>query len=319
MSHSTPAPDQAVPKTLDRAEFGREWEEWHRQREAGLVNPAGFLAITGLYRLSEQPTTPDGAPGSWTRTDDVVRVDLAGEATTVELDGTPLGEQHEFEPIAERGGVTVTFAGGAIEVAKRGGIDVLRPRSSDAAFLSEYSGTPTYLPNPRWRVEGQFVPFDEPRAITVDAALEGIQHVYESPGEVEFTLRGETFRLTAFPGFGDGSLLLLFTDATSGLTTYSAVRSLIVPAPDDEGRTVVDFNRTSNLPCAYTDFATCPLPPEGNRLPIGIEAGEKTPYERVHGVARGSHLVLPGADQTDAPEADTTAAGAPRAEAEATA
>ncbi|HYZ52949.1 MAG TPA: DUF1684 domain-containing protein [Streptosporangiaceae bacterium] len=91
---------------------------------------------------------------------------------------------------------------------------------------------------------------------------------------------GETLRLTAFNGRAPGSLTVLFTDATSGVTTYPANRSLLVDAPDAQGAVTLDFNRAVNLPCAYTDFATCPLPPAGNRLPIAVEAGEKIPYER---------------------------------------
>lgn len=136
------------------------------------------------------------------------------------------------------------------------------------------------MPNPRWRVQARFVAYDTPRPTEVGAAVDGLTHVYDAPGELEFTLAGEQFRLVAFPGHGDGDLLVLFTDATSGITTYAANRSLSAPAPDADGWTVLDFNRAVNLPCAYTDFATCPLPPEGNRLPIGVEAGEKTPLSR---------------------------------------
>ncbi len=73
---------------------------------------------------------------------------------------------------------------------------------------------------------------------------------------------------------------MLFTDATSGVTTYAANRALKIDAPGPDGQVVLDFNRATNLPCAYTDFATCPLPPAENRLPVAIEAGETIPYER---------------------------------------
>lgn len=63
------------------------------------------------------------------------------------------------------------------------------------------------------------------------------------------------------------------------MTTYAANRSLQVDAPDADGNVTLDFNRATNLPCAYTDFATCPLPPAENRLPVAVEAGEKIPYE----------------------------------------
>lgn len=76
------------------------------------------------------------------------------------------------------------------------------------------------------------------------------------------------------------SLLALFTDQTSGHTTYAANRSLKIAEPGADGTVRLDFNRAGNLPCAYTDYATCPLPPAENRLPVAIEAGEQIPYER---------------------------------------
>ena len=112
------------------------------------------------------------------------------------------------------------------------------------------------------------------------AAVEGISHVYEAPGEIRFRLHGENLSLTAFNGHAPGTLSVLFTDATSGKTTYAANRSLTVPAPGADGTVSLDFNRAVNLPCAYTDLATCPLPPAENRLPVAIEAGEQIPYER---------------------------------------
>ncbi|MGX1494420.1 uncharacterized protein (DUF1684 family) [Streptomyces tendae] len=74
---------------------------------------------------------------------------------------------------------------------------------------------------------------------------------------------------------------MLFTDATSGVTTYAANRALHIDAPAADGTVTLDFNRATNLPCAYTDLATCPLPPAENRLPVAIEAGERIPYERI--------------------------------------
>ncbi|MCU1517501.1 MAG: hypothetical protein JWQ75_2222, partial [Pseudarthrobacter sp.] len=123
--------------------------------------------------------------------------------------------------------------------------------------------------------------FPEPRATTVGAAVEGIQHVYEAPGEIHFSLNGTDLTLTAFNGHAPGTLSVLFTDATSGKTTYAANRSLTVGEPGPDGTVLLDFNRAVNLPCAYTDLATCPLPPAENRLPVAVEAGEQTPLERL--------------------------------------
>jgi uncharacterized protein (DUF1684 family) len=130
-------------------------------------------------------------------------------------------------------------------------------------------------------LRGRYVPFDAPRDVTVGAAVEGLEHVYESPGRVEFEAGGVPLALTVFNGKVPGSFFALFTDRTSGVTTYRANRSLAIDAPAADGTVVLDFTRATNLPCAYTDFATCPLPPAENRLPVAVEAGEQIPYARV--------------------------------------
>lgn len=264
---------------IDRAAFALEWEDWHREHEARRADPHGFLAVTGLHWLDGAPQRIDGLPGEWSTGDDGPVVELA-EGEVLEHDGRRLSGRHGFGRIAERDGLTVRAGEVAIEVARRGGQDIVRPRDPSHPYLARYTGTPTYLPNPSWIARGRLVPYDTPREVTVGSAAEGLQHVYEAPGEIEFELRGEPFRLTAFNGHAPGSLLVLFTDATSGLTTYAANRSLSIDAPAEDGSIVLDFNRAVNLPCAYTDHATCPLPPAGNRLPIGIEAGEQSPVER---------------------------------------
>lgn len=279
MTSATTTPTLPPTAPIDRAAFAREWEQWHTRHEDQRADAHGFLAVTGLHWLTETPQAVLDAPGTWSTGEDGPVVDLAG-GESLELDGTSITGRHAFGPIAERGGVTVQWGDIAIEVARRGGNDIVRPRNPTHPLRTDYTGTPTYLPNPRWLAHGRFVAYDEPRAVTVGAAVEGLQHVYEAPGEVEFELRGETFTLIAFNGHTPGSLFALFTDATSGITTYAANRSLSIDAPDADGHVVLDFNRATNLPCAYTDFATCPLPPAGNRLPVGIEAGEKTPLER---------------------------------------
>lgn len=269
--------------TVDRARFAREWEDWHRVHEQRRADPHGFLAVAALFWLEPEPQTYPGIPGRWQTSEGGPVVALAAGESLV-VDGRRIEGVHAFGPIAERAGETVGFDGGVIEVARRGGRDILRPRRPDFAFLSAYSGTPSYAPDPRWRVQARFVRYVAPRPHEVGAAVDGISHVYESPGYLELVLGDETRRLVTFPGHVPGTLNVLFTDATSGDTSYAANRSLSIDEPDADDRVVVDFNRAVNLPCAYTDFATCPLPPAENRLSVRIEAGEKTPTARAHGV-----------------------------------
>jgi len=262
--------------------FETDWQEWHAAHEQQRAHPHGFLAVTHLHWLGDEATRLEGAPGTWSVEADVVRVVLE-PGDSLQRDGRelngPSGAALEFGPIEERGGINLVSGDTVIEVAKRGGEYIVRPRHPENPLLQEYQGTPAYSPDAAYAVRGTYVPFEAPRPTTVGAAVEGIQHVYQAPGEIRFTLAGQELALTAFNGHAPGSLSVLFTDQTSGKTTYAANRSLsVVPAAD--GSVLLDFNRAVNLPCAYTDLATCPLPPSENQLPVAVEAGEKIPYER---------------------------------------
>ncbi|MEU1268689.1 DUF1684 domain-containing protein [Streptomyces sp. NPDC005799] len=265
--------------TTDLRTFTETWLEWYRAQEARLSAPHGFLAITGQHWLDDRPQRFPDAPGAWHTGPDGVVVTL-DDGEELVVDGTPVRGEHRFGVLPERGGVNAVWGDAVIEVAKRGGHDIVRPRHPDAPLRTAFTGTPAYAPDARWAVTGRYVPFDTPRPTTVGAAVEGLEHVYDAPGRIDFELDGRQLSLTAFPGAGEGRLLVLFTDATSGVTTYAANRALWLEPPAADGRVVLDFNRAANLPCAYTDLATCPLPPAENRLPVAIEAGQKIPRER---------------------------------------
>lgn len=258
----------------DADTFARDWAQWHREHEARRADKHGFLAITSLHWLSDEPQRFTDAPGAWTTGPDGITVELGDERVVVE--GAEVTGRHEFGVLAERAGVFVGWGAAVIEVAKRGGFDIVRPRHPDAPRLAAYSGTEAYPADTRWVARGRFVPFEAPRPTTVGAVVDDLRHVYDAPGELRFRLAGQDLVLTSFPGHG-GDLMVLFTDATSGVTTYPANRVLSVAHPDADGTVVLDFNRAVNLPCAYTPLATCPLPPAENRLSVAIEAGEKRP------------------------------------------
>jgi uncharacterized protein (DUF1684 family) len=267
-------------------EFATVWQEWHRQHEKSLADPHGFLAVTSLHWLIDAPLRFPDAPGIWTVQADIVTVALDDDEELL-IDGNPVRGHYSFGILAERSSVNAIWGDAVIEVAKRGGYNIVRPRHPNTALRAGYIGTPSYPPSSRWVAVGQYVPFDEPRPTTVGAAVEGLEHVYDAPGRVGFELDGQPLSLTAFPGHMPGTLSVLFTDATSGVATYAANRALSLSAPNADGTVVLDFNRATNLPCAYTDLATCPLPPAENRLSIAIEAGEQIPYERRGSAATG--------------------------------
>ncbi|GDY71072.1 hypothetical protein SAV31267_005570 [Streptomyces avermitilis] len=179
--------------TADLAAFTHDWQEWHTRQEAQLADPHGFLAITGLHWLGGEPQRFPQAPGAWsTGADGVVVVLDEGEELVV--DGTAVRGEHRFGVLPERGGVAAVWGDAVIEVAKRGGHDIVRPRHPDAPLRTAFTGTPAYAPHPRWAVTGRYTAFDAPRPTTVGASVEGLEHVYDAPGRVEFELDGRPWR-----------------------------------------------------------------------------------------------------------------------------
>jgi len=265
---------------VDKLSFLQDWAQWHAEHEAALADEHGWLAITSVNWLAAEAQRFADAPGAWLTGEDGVLVVL-DRGENLRVNGQPVYDQHVFDPIPERGGINVESGNAVIEVAKRCGHYIVRPRHPESPLRLNFAGIPVYQPSQDWVLTGRYLAFDQPRPTTVGSVVEGLHHVYDCPGQVEFEFGGQKLALTAFNGKSPGTYGLLFTDLTSGVTTYAANRSLQVGPPEADGSVTLDFNRAVNLPCAFTDFATCPLPPAENKLPIAVEAGEKLPYERM--------------------------------------
>jgi uncharacterized protein len=245
------------------ATFEAAWNEWHRERERYFADPLGWVSITGLYWLTDEFETVADLPGRWRADANAVYVEG--------IDGT-----EKLEPAEGAPGLLVDDGDRRIEVIRRTGSVALRLHDPNSPHLARYHGIPAYSPREQWRVTGTFTPFNEPKVVTTGAVVEGLEHHHNAVGVIDFELAGAALQLVAF-GRADGGLHALFTDATSGVTTYPGARGLSISAPDADGTVALDFNRASNLPCSFTDYATCPVAPPENRLVIAVEAGEKKP------------------------------------------
>jgi uncharacterized protein (DUF1684 family) len=216
-----------------------------------------------LYWLSDEFGSIADLPGRWRAGADAVYVDG--------IDGV-----ERLEPVEGAPGLLVEDGKRRIEVIRRTGAVALRKHDPKSPHLQNYHGIPAYPPRPEWRIGGTFHAYDQPQRITTGAVVDGLEHHHSAVGLVEFEAAGSVHKLIVF-GRPDGGLHLLFTDATSGITTYPGARGLSIDIPDVHGNVTIDFNRAGNLPCSFTDFATCPIAPPENRLPFAVEAGEKNP------------------------------------------
>jgi hypothetical protein len=177
-------------------------------------------------------------------------------------------------------GTTLKWGQFVFTIIKREDKIGIRFRDLQSPTLLGFKGIPRYPANPAWKLIATMEP-SYGKKIAITNVL-GQTTMQPSPGKLVFTIKGKTYKLDAIDE-GGTELFILFGDATSGLETYPAGRFMYVPKPDANQQTVLDFNKAFNPPCAFTDFATCPLPHRQNILDLEIKAGEKT----IHGNSSG--------------------------------
>jgi len=174
---------------------------------------------------------------------------------------------------------TLTWHGVTMIVLHRGDRYALRIKDADSPTRTNFHGLNWYPPDPHLRIAARWIPYNPPHTEKIPTVI-GTVLSLPSPGVAEFTLDGKTLRLEPVLEDDDQSVLFfILRDQTSKTTTYEAARFLHTGLPDHgltrPGILELDFNKLENPPCAYTPYATCPLPPEQNRLPVALAAGEK--------------------------------------------
>jgi uncharacterized protein (DUF1684 family) len=165
---------------------------------------------------------------------------------------------------------SLTAGGLTMFVIHRGQRYAVRLKDKNSEFRQAFTGLHWFPVREDYRIVARFVPYDAPHKIAIPNIL-GETEEEPSPGYAVFTLHGHSYRLD--PVLEDDQLFFIFRDQTSGKETYGSGRFLYATMPK-EGKVVLDFNKAYNPPCAFTPFATCPLPPKENRLAVRIEAGE---------------------------------------------
>ena len=278
------------PPPLAAAEHLAITEAWHEKRLAGLEQPIGWLSLAGLFWL-DQAVSTFGADSSSTFVYDPPGRELAGVTGTFELsDGSVVFEPAAGADVSLDSGVVASrvvmepdepftvLRSGALEwrIIRRGDRLAVRLWDTLSTVRTAFPGIERFTVDPAWRFPARFIVHDPPDTIDVPNILGTIGRT-PSPGSVEFRYEGRKYVLMTWKDSDDpANFFTAFGDRTNGGLTYGGGRFLWIDAPDENGWTVVDFNRSYNPPCVFTDYATCPLPPRQNRLPFAIEAGERT-------------------------------------------
>ena len=257
--------------------YEQQIEKYRHDRVARLTRPDGWLSVVALLPLQEGRNNvqlPSNPPkyAQITLQQGRVILDSDSSFTIVKKPVTAPVELHN--DTEDAGYTTVRYGKISFFIHKVGDHFGVRVKDPDSERRKNFKGLEYFPTDPKYRVEARFEPYNSPKHIPMPN-VSGITTDEISPGALVFTLEGRDFRIDPILEQGTKDYFIIIRDATSGRETYGAARYLYASPPDASGKTIVDFNKAYNPPCAFTPYATCPLPPPQNRLPIRIEAGEK--------------------------------------------
>jgi len=267
-------------------------QQWRTARVAELTSADGWLTLVGLLWLDQGENsfgsaagnhlvlTHPGLPsvaGAFVRDGQNVRF-TAAPGSGITHDGQPVST---VQMISDMQGEPTVLASGSLRffIIERAGKLGVRVRDLDSPRRRNFQPIEYFPVNADWALTARFEPYTPHRSIPIVNIL-GLQQNMDSPGAIVFSKDGHEWRLdTILESPNDDSLFVMLADGTSGKESYGGGRFLRVPLPKRTSggyATRVDFNQAYNPPCAFNDFATCPLPPFQNRLTLRIESGEKS-------------------------------------------
>lgn len=265
--------------------YSRCLANWKRDRVDRLKGDHGYLNLAGLFWLREGANTF----GSATRNDLVFPESAAPDLGSFELAGNSVvmtvrpesevrfeGESVSRIRMADDGSeqpTMVTYRSFAWTVIRRDDRFAVRLRDFAHPALSTFSPIDYFPTDETLRVTAILQRYEQPRIVRVDTVVDGLDYNPSSPGLLQFEIAGQSFELEAYNAGEE--ILIVFGDATTGRETYPAGRFLYASQPGSDGVTVLDFNTAQNPPCAFNEFATCPIASARNRLAIRIAAGER--------------------------------------------
>lgn len=267
--------------------YPQDVERWRAEHQKKLLADYGWLTVAGLDWLkegdnrvgsdpsSEVPLPPGSAPQR------VAIISLhAGKVMLHPAPGIALtlNRKRAAETTLREDDDVLAINHLKFYLIRRGDRAGIRLKDNDSAARKHFEGLSWYSVDRAWRVQARFSAWPAPHSLVFHNTI-GQEETEPSPGYVTFVKDGREFRLQAM--LDEGQLFFVLRDRTSGKTTYGASRFLYAAQPQN-GMVWLDFNEAENPPCAFTAYATCPLPPPQNRLALAITAGEKKYAGRDH-------------------------------------
>jgi uncharacterized protein (DUF1684 family) len=266
-------------------EYKAEIKAWDASRISTLKSANGWVNLAGLFWLKPGENKFGSASGNevefkHAQFPEVLGRFIVGEQEVI---WETAGDQEVFDKgnkvsrlvqfnLDSMQGISLAYKTFRWTIIKRDNLIGVRFRDLAHPHLNTFNHINRYRVDPDWRVDARLEASMIP-SVAITNVL-GQTSIQRSPGKVVFELQGKTYKLDAVDE-GDDNLFILFGDDTNDVETYPTGRFMYIPKPDAQGKTVIDFNKAFNPPCAFSAFATCPIPPKQNILPLKVTAGEK--------------------------------------------
>lgn len=279
------APNKQTENVIDREAYTAEINKWHEERIQNLKGSNGWLNLAGLFWLKEGVSSfgsdesndlvfpkdkMAAKAGIFLLQNGIVNMTASPDVEILSNE-VPMKSGVVFHPDSIRQ-PKLSHASLQWFIIKRDDQYGVRLRDLKSTAVEEFHGIERYDVNPEYRVVATLETTSTPKKIDITNVL-GQTTAQDSPGTLVFTLKGKEYRLDAL--LEGEELFVIFGDPTNEKETYPSGRYLYANLPGPDGKTILDFNKAYNPPCAFTPFATCPLPPSQNGLAVAITAGEK--------------------------------------------
>lgn len=270
--------------------YQKEIAQWHSNRVKNLKSETGWLTVAGLYWLGEGENSvgsskenkihfpkgkADETIGVFTLKNEVVSLRIF-DGVKVKCNDTIFSSGVIYKEGIEEQSIVLSHKNLRWFIIKRGAKYGVRLRDLESDARKYFTAIECFPVDEKWRLTATY---EAPQTIKTIPIHDVIGQTTETPfgGSVHFEVNGKKYQLDAT--LEEDNLFIVFADETSGITTYGGGRFLYAKKPQSGNQLILDFNKAYNPPCAFTDFATCPLPPDQNKLGLEITAGEKK-YEK---------------------------------------
>ncbi len=266
------------------AAYQQEISDWQTSRIERLKSKNGWLNLAGLFWLKDGensfgsdssnsiifPSGSEGFLGSIIKSGDSLRL-ICNTNANITIDGLSVNEA--LLNADDTGKPNLMISGSyAWLIIKRDGRYGIRLRDYNHPRIAKLDSIPCYKTSEEWRIEAEFVPYESIRKMEIATVIGGTE-ISNCPGELVF--RKGLKKYTLLPFAEGDAFFIIFADKTNGIETYGNGRFLYTSKPDPSNKVAIDFNKAYNPPCAFSPFATCPMPPKENILDLEVFAGEK--------------------------------------------